>query len=226
MKLFDSFIKFGKGFANLPNIGRYAVVFAALYFAFIFGGTKKETQFSKFKAEYQQVLKKADTLTKLSDSLETKVQNLQKSVVKKDSTINRLTITVEWRARQNRALSSDLAELEVRMQDSSALRDTAQLLALKDSAIINLKEQVSNRDSILVQKDSIIQIQQEQKDTLTLAIKLSEQRGDSLEAFIRNLPPTPKDPDKFLGVIKKPSRKTVAVVSFVSGVIATVFAVK
>lgn len=226
MKLFDSFIKFGKGFANLPNIGRYAVVFAALYFAFIFGGTKKETQFSKFKAEYQQVLKKADTLTKLSDSLETKVQNLQKSVVKKDSTINRLTITVEWRARQNRVLSSDLAELEVRMQDSSALRDTVQLLALKDSAIVNLKEQVSNRDSILVQKDSIIQIQQEQKDTLTLAIKLSEQRADSLETFIRNLPPTPKDPDKFLGVIKKPSRKTVAVVSFVSGVIATVFAVK
>lgn len=226
MKLFDSFIKFGKGFANLPNIGRYAVVFAALYFAFIFGGTKKETEFSKFRAEYQQVLKKADTLTKLSDSLETRVENLQKSVVKKDSTINRLTITVEWRAKQNRVLSTDLAELEARMQDSSALRDTTQLLALKDSAIVNLKEQVSNRDSMLVQKDSIIQIQQEQKDTLTLAIRLSDQRGDSLETFIRNLPPAPKDPNKFWGVIPKPSRKTVAVVSFVGGVMATLFAVK
>jgi septal ring factor EnvC (AmiA/AmiB activator) len=225
MKIFDSLVKFGKGFADLPTIGRYAVVVAALYFAFFFGRTKKETEFTQFRAEYQQLVKKADTLQKVSDSLETRVDDLRQSARKKDSTINKLTVTIEWRTRQNRMLVGELAEVESQMRDTLVSRDTATLLTLKDSAIANLKEQNANKDTIITQQEVIITEQSQIIDTLNLALTLSEQRADTLETFIQNLPKTPKDPDKFWG-IPKPSRKSVAVVSFVSGVLATIFAIK
>lgn len=225
MKIFDSLVKFGKGFADLPTIGRYAVVFAALYFAFLLGGDRKETEFTQFRAEYQQLLKKADTLQKVSDSLETRVDDLRQSAQKKDSTINKLTVTIEWRTRQNRTLVGELAELETQMRDSLVSRDTLALLTLKDSAITNLKEQNANKDTIIAEQQVIIAEQREVIDTLNLALTLSEQRADTLETLIQNLPKTPKDPDKFWG-IPKPSRKTVAVVSFVGGVLATIFAIR
>jgi chromosome segregation ATPase len=225
MKIFDSLVKFGKGFADLPTIGRYAVVVTALYFAFFFGGTRKETEFTQFRAEYQQLVKKADTLQKVSDSLETRVDGLRRSAEKKDSTINKLTVTIEWRTRQNRMLVGELAELESRMKDTVVSSDTATLLTLKDSAIANLKEQNANKDTIITQQQVIITEQRQIIDTLNLALTLSEQRADTLETFIQNLPKPPKDPDKFWG-IPKPSRKTVAVVSFVGGVLATIFAIR
>jgi predicted nuclease with TOPRIM domain len=226
MKIFESLVNFGKGFAELPNIGRYAVIVAALYFAFFLGGNKKETQFTQFRTEYQQLLKKTDTLLKVSDSLESRVEDLRTFANAKDSTINRLTVTIEWRTRQNKMLVGELAQLESTLQDSLVSTDTTALLSLKDSVIVNLKEQNINKDTIIVQQDSIITEQKQVIDTLKVALIISELRADTLESILRILPKAPKDPDKLFLNIPKPSRKTVAVVSFVGGVFATIFVTK
>jgi hypothetical protein len=102
MKLFDSLVKFGKELAEIPRIGKYAATVVILYFAFFVGSNKKETEFASFKAEYEQLLKEKDTLLKVSDSLETRVNDLRASVGTKDSTINKLTFTIERRVGHNR----------------------------------------------------------------------------------------------------------------------------
>jgi hypothetical protein len=226
MKLFDSLVKFGKELAEIPRIGKYAAIVVILYFAFFVGSNKKETEFASFKAEYEQLLKEKDTLLKVSDSLETRVNDLRASVGTKDSTINKLTVTIERRVGQNRILVSELAELDAKMQDTVIRADTNTLLTLKDYAIANLKEQNANKDTIIVQKDSIITEQLQIIDTLNVALDISILRADTLETILKKLPTAPKDPNKLFWDIPKPSRKTVAVASFVGGVLATLFITK
>jgi uncharacterized coiled-coil protein SlyX len=191
------------------------------YFAFMLGNKRTESEISKFRTEYQAILLRADTLTKVSDSLRSQSVRLSETAAAKDTTIARLNTTVTRGRRETAYLSSQLKNLEISMRDSVILSDTSRLLGLKDSAISNLKDQVEIKDGLILAQDSIIQIKTTQISLLNEALVISTARGDGLQAFIDSLPPAPRDPNKLWGKISKPSRKTVAVVSFVAGVLTT-----
>jgi hypothetical protein len=219
MKILDSLIRFGNGFSTLTTVGKYAVVGVVVFLiSYTLGKSNSNDEFTEFRAEYEEYQKTAENAVKYSDSLKTKVTELINENGKKDSTIKTLTISISFRNKERAQLRNSLASLENRMESPELLADTAELLAVKDSAISNLKQQVSTADSVIGQQESVVKLQDEKIVNLNTALVLSEMRADSLTKIINALPATPKNPNKFLfGLLPKPSRTVIAVVSFAGG---------
>ncbi len=219
MKILDSLIRFGNGFSALTTIGKYAVVGVVVFLiSYTLGKSNSNDEFTEFRAQYEEYQKTAENAVKYSDSLKTKVTELVNENGKKDSTIKTLTISISFRNKERAQLRNSLASLENRMESPELLADTAELLAVKDSAISNLKQQVSTADSVIGQQESVVKLQDEKIVNLNTALVLSEMRADSLTKIINALPATPKNPNKFFfGLLPKPSRTMIAVVSFAGG---------
>jgi chromosome segregation ATPase len=221
MKILESLLKFGAGFDKLTAIGKYAVIGVAIFLiSYMFGKSNSKNEFAEFQAKYEEYQRTSQNAIKYSDSLKTEVNSLRDQNTKKDSTIKTLTISISFKNKERAQLRNSLASLENRIDSSVANADTATLLVLKDSAIVNLKAQVETADSVIVQQESVVKLQNEKIVNLNSALLLSETRADSLTKVLQALPTTPKNPDKFLfGLLPKPSRTVVAVVSFASGAI-------
>lgn len=219
MKILDSLIRFGSGFSALTKVGKYAVVGVAIFLAsYMLGKTNSNDEFTEFKAKYEEYQKTTQNAVRYSDSLKTEVAQLVNENGKKDSTIKTLTISISFRNKERAQLKNSLASLEGRMYSPEVIRDTAELLAVKDSVIVNLKEQVATADSVIVQQDSVVKLQDQKITNLNTALVLSEMRADSLTKVMNALPAAPKNPNKFFfGLIPKPSRTVVAIVSFAGG---------
>lgn len=218
MKILDSIIKFGSAFSSLTTVGKYAVVGAAVFFvSYGIGKSNGEDKYAQFKAEYEEYRKTATSAVIYSNLLKTQVDSLQSVSNNKDSTIKKLTVSISFNLRKRDELRTEFVELESRLTNQG---DTAILVAVQDTVIQNLKQQVAVSDTIIIQKDSIIVQKTDQVNLLTQALTLSETRGDSLTKVLEALPKAPNNPNKwFFGLIPKPSRTVVGVVSFVGGVV-------
>jgi hypothetical protein len=220
-KLLTSLINFGKGFSKLTSTGRLAIVAAALcIISFTVGKSESTNKLEKFNVEYSKFKTNSKKTSDYADSLNYVVGKLSDENAKIRDSVYKLSITVEWKVREAKKVSNRLPILQNRMYSPEVLADTIKLLALKDSVIENLEDQVAMTASIITDQSAII----EQKDTqiilLESAVAISTTRGDSLQTILHTLPPAAPNPNKLFGIIPKPSRKLVAITAFAVGVVA------
>jgi hypothetical protein len=199
------------------------VTVALVFIAFSFGNCKSNDKLDSFIIEYNEYKKNAEKTIEFADSLKTTVDKLTDDVRLKEDKIKKLAIGITDTQKQKQNLKQKLTSLESRIEVTT---DTAKILTLKDSVINNLKIQVTTTETIVEEKDKIIELKTEQLVLMTTSLQLSTQRGDSLQKTLLSLPPTPKNPNKLFGMIPLPSRKTVAIGALLSGIVIGVVTTK
>lgn len=217
MKVLTSVIKFGNAFSGLNKVAQAAVVGALIFVAFTMGNCNGKTELDTFNLEYKEFKKNAERTSVYADSLKAQVAELTDEVMEKDDTIKQLTISVSFRQQSRETARRTVAQIEERMTApmSPEYRDT-----IKTELIDALKTQVAVTDSIVTDQQNIIKTQGEKIVLLDSALTLAMTRGDSLQAVLTTAPVPVKNPDKFFfGLLPKPNRKVVGVVSLAAGIV-------
>jgi len=187
---------------------------------------KTKTDMADYIEGYNTYKKQAETGVKYSDSLKTIIGAHEKSSAKLlvaiDAHKNRADSIARVRPKPEvvGALQHRLDSLQESISDSvemarviipaqAELIDTQKVIIKSQSAELSVRaaENMNYRD--LVRNDSIVK-------------RLLFRANDSLTKVITNLPPPPKDPDKFLG-FKLPSRKAVLVGGVLIGIAADLY---
>jgi hypothetical protein len=221
--IFTTIRSLGRSFNGLNQVGQLVVTVALVFIAFSFGNCKSNDKLDSFIIEYNEYKKNAEKTIEFADSLKTTVDKLTDDVRLKEDKIKKLAIGITDTQKQKQNLKQKLTSLESRIEVTT---DTAKILTLKDSVINNLKIQVTTTETIVEEKDKIIELKTEQLVLMTTSLQLSTQRGDSLQKTLLSLPPTPKNPNKLFGMIPLPSRKTVAIGALLSGIVIGVVTTK
>lgn len=175
--------------------------------AYMLGSCGKKTELDKFRQEYEQFKTNAKAAVKHADSLETEIKALTDSA-KKDSvaaSIQRKKIAQLNNSLGNTAQVNDRLQHEI---DSlkSVSPDTSQISLKKDSLIKELRADSAKMYGIILTYEKLDTAQIKEIGTLKETVKLANFRGDSLKKVLDNIPPTPKDPDKWIFGLKKPTR--------------------
>lgn len=210
MKILDALIKFGKQFGTLTGISQLGVLIAIGFIAFSFGQCGNQTELDKFRVEFTQLKKQAETATKFADSTKQDAIRLRNESKQKDSVINKLTISVEFSKKERQKLATSFTQLEHTLHTTN---DTVQIIETQAAMVDNLKQQVAHADTIIQTQVNIIKEQQYKISKLDSATVIALQRGDSLQAVVDKLRSTPAP--------KKPviNSKIPGVIAFVAGVI-------
>jgi exonuclease VII large subunit len=220
MKILDEVIKFGKAFGKLTQISQIAVIAILIFVGFSVGNCNGKTELDSFIVEYDALRESAKKTTTYADSLKTEVAHLADSAKRQDEKIKKLTISISFREQQKVAQSKQLTNLESRLDSAKADSNLIVVVATQDTVISTLKEQVAITESIVTDQKQLIRVQETQVLALNQALTLSNMRGDSLQTVLSSLPKPPTNPNKFFfGLVSKPSRTTVALVSLAAGVI-------
>lgn len=162
-------------------------------------------------SEYKTFKAQADSANHFADSLKTQI------VIQENEA--RIFIS-----------KSHILEKQVTVLKSKTLmmKDTRDSLK---STIVDSTEMARKiipvQDSIIVHQDTVIHKQGEQITNLMSALTLKDSTislltlsRDSLQTIVRNIPPPPKNPNKFMG-FSLPSRTVVGATAFVVGVVAS-----
>lgn len=220
MKILNEVIRFGKAFGQLTQISQIAVAVILIVVAFSVGNCNGKTELDTFLVEYEELQQNAQKTIAYADSLQGKVTQLSDSAKRQDEKIKKLTISISFREQQKVAQVQQLALLEDRVAAARADSNLEVVVATQDTVIDNLKTQVETTEAIVTDQKQVIQAQATQVLALNQALTLSTMRGDSLQSVLSSLPKAPSNPNKFFfGLIPKPSRTTVALVSIAAGVV-------
>ena len=170
----------------------------------------------KYIEEYKQFQAKADSVTKLADSLKAEI-------VIADNESRAAESRAKILGRQVNSLKNETLSMEERAEVmKETLLDTLELarqvLPLKDSIIAKQKETIAAQDGQVTELQSALQ----SKDN---ALRMALIRGDSLQAVINLIPPAPKNPNRMFG-FKLPSRKASFLVGVAMGVGTSILVVK
>jgi hypothetical protein len=158
----------------------------------------------KYIAEYKAFQAKADSTTKLADSLKAEIVIADNESRAAEGRAKILGRQVNSLKNETTNMIERASELQETLTDTVEL--ARQVLPLKDSIIAKQQETITTQSTQVVELESALQ----SKDN---ALKLALIRGDSLQAVINLIPPAPKNPNRMLG-FKLPSRKA----SFLVGV--------
>ena len=212
----NSFISFGKAFSKLTKIGQIAAVGAAIFVIFSMGTCSGKTDLDKFIVEYEEFKDNAKNVSQYADSLKTEVVTLQDSVVKTETTVKKLKIEIAFNSKVREQLKVQQRQIQTELASVTTLQDT---VVVQDKIIANLETQLFAADSTITTQTEVISLREQQLDQMKAATNLAVQRGDSLQTILSSRPETPKNPDKWILGIKKPSRTTVAITSLLVGVV-------
>lgn len=199
-----------KDFSKMPQITQLIVGGILVFAAFNMGQCNSESQLNKFRAEFSILQKEASATKEFADSVKSDVIRLTDESKKKDSLITRLSFTIDFTNKQRSQLKGNLIKLEDSLK---VVKDTVELIAIQEGIIYNLKDQVSNAESVIEQQKNVISNQQFKITKLDSAVALATQRGDSLQAVVTKLVNMPKPPRQWIGT------KTAGMISFAAGVI-------
>lgn len=217
MKVLNSVIKFGNAFSGLNKVAQSAVVGALIFVAFTMGNCNGKSQLDTFNLEYKEFKNNAERTGVYADSLKAQVAELTDEVMEKDDTIKQLNISLSFKQTSRETARRTVAQIEERMTLPMAppQRDT-----VRAELIDALKTQLTITDSIVADQHNIITTQKEKIVLLDSALTLAMTRGDSLQAILITAPKPVKNPDKFFfGLLPKPNRKVVGVVSLAAGIV-------
>lgn len=203
--------EFGQVWEKLKIPGKLAIVGAASFIMFSFGECNNYDKIKEFETKYKQLQVEAESTKKIAEEEKTKVSILTTEVRNRDTTIKRLTISIEVSQKQKEKLKGGY---EVLAENLKQATDTAEMFHIQEGMIANLNEQVKEAESIISQKSEIIQNQQYQISKLDEALIIANTRGDRLQTqldkFTALKMPTPKKP-----LI---SRKVAGAIAFIGGV--------
>ena len=193
-------------------LGLLLVFAAALYWQ----DSTSDDAMDKYIEEYKAFQAKADSTTKLADSLKAEI-------VIADNESRAAESRAKILGRQVNSLKNETLSMEERAEVmKETLLDTLELarqvLPLKDSIIAKQKETIAAQDGQVTELQSALQ----SKDN---ALRMALIRGDSLQAVINLIPPAPKNPNRMFG-FKLPSRKASFLVGVAMGVGTSILVVK
>jgi len=193
-------------------LGLLLVFAAALYWQ----DSTSDDAMDKYIEEYKQFQAKADSVTKLADSLKAEI-------VIADNESRAAESRAKILGRQVNSLKNETLSMEERAEVmKETLLDTLELarqvLPLKDSIIAKQKETIAAQDGQVTELQSALQ----NKDN---ALRMAMMRGDSLQAVINLIPPAPKNPNRMFG-FKLPSRKASFAIGLAMGIGAGVLVIK
>lgn len=214
--ILKSVISFGKAFSKLTQVGQLAVVGCLAFVMFSLGNCHGKTDLDNFIVEYEEFKKDAETTTKYADSLKSKVTLLQDSVSAKETTVKQLKIQIAFNSQARARLQTEQREMKTELSSVTTIRDT---VIVQEKIIDNLENQLVVADSTIKTQTQVISIKDQQLSQMQQATALSVARGDSLQKVLLNIPKTPKNPDKLIFGIRKPSRTTVFIVGTVTGIL-------
>jgi hypothetical protein len=189
------------------------LVFAAVLY---WQDSTSDDAMDKYIEEYKAFQAKADSTTKLADSLKAEI-------VIADNESRAAESRAKILGRQVNSLKNETLSMEERAEVmKETLLDTLELarqvLPLKDSIIAKQKETIAAQDGQVTELQSALQ----SKDN---ALRMALIRGDSLQAVINLIPPAPKNPNRMFG-FKLPSRKASFLVGVAMGVGTSILVVK
>jgi ABC-type transporter Mla subunit MlaD len=184
------------------------------YAAFTVGSCATKTEFEQFTEEYKQVLKDRDRITKHATELEQQAKTLADSAQHLQDTIGRWKGIVAARNAERSKLKGNLDSLGVQL---AAAKDTATMVVTLKAINLNLTQQLAVADSTTKTTQNMFVNSEKQVAFFRRSYELSDQRGDSLQKVLDNLPKPPQDPDKWIFGLPKPTRTQVAVVATAVG---------
>lgn len=209
-RVIEALRKLIKDFSKMPQVTQLVVAGVLVLVAFNMGQCDSDSQLNKFRAEFSVLQKEATATKEFADSVKSDVVRLTDESKKKDSVITRLSVTIDFTNKQRVQLKGNLAKLE---DSLLTVKDTAELVAVQQGIIYNLKDQVVNAESVIEKQKDVIANQQFKITKLDSAVALATQRGDSLQTVVTKLINMPKPPRQWI------SAKTAGMISFAAGVI-------
>lgn len=214
MKILQATLEFAKEFVSLKWVTQVVVVLTLAYVAFAVGSCNTTSKFEQFTIEYEKVLKDRTRISKQADSLQQQATTLAQQAGQLQDTISKLKITVSLRNAERAKMKTNLDSLKGQL---ATAQDTAEIVVAQQQIIGNLEGQLANADSVNVATQSMLVNTEKQVKFFEQAYKLSDQRGDSLQRLVNDLPKPPQDPDKWIFGLPKPTRTQVAIVATAAG---------
>lgn len=195
---------------------KLALVFLIFGVAMYSLDAKNQDKMDKYIAEYKTFQAKADSVTKLADSLKVEI-------VIADNESRAAEGRAQILGKQVNSLKNETSNMIERASElQEILTDTLELarllLPLKDSIIEQQQETITTQSTQIFELESALQ----SKDN---ALRLSLIRGDSLQTVINLIPPAPTNPNRMFG-FKLPSRKVSFVVGVAMGLGAGILVIK
>lgn len=209
-KVIDAFRKLVKDFAKMPQLTQLIVACVLVVTAFSFGQCNSDSKLNQFREQFAKLQKEAETTKQFADSANNVVIRLTTESQQKDKQIASLTVTIDVSNKQRSILRGNLSRLEDSLE---VTKDTVQIVSIQQGIIYNLKEQVSNAESVIEDQKQVIESQRFKITKLDSAVALATQRGDSLQVVVNKLIDMPKPPRQWI------SAKTAGMISFAAGVI-------
>lgn len=209
-KVIDAFRKLVKDFAKMPQLTQLIVACVLVVAAFSFGQCNSDSKLNQFREQFAKLQKEAETTKQFADSANNVVIRLTTESQQKDKQIASLTVTIDVSNKQRSILRGNLSRLEDSLE---VTKDTVQIVSIQQGIIYNLKEQVSNAESVIEDQKQVIESQRFKITKLDSAVALATQRGDSLQVVVNKLIDMPKPPRQWIGA------KTAGMISFAAGVI-------
>ena len=191
------------------NLKTMFFIAIALWVIFVYVDGRTKDKMQDYIDKYKTYQAQADSAIKYADSLKTQI------VIEEN----------EAHAAQERAakLSNDVKDLKHKTSSLRTHVDTLRV-TITDSTELARKI-IPLQDSIIAQQDTTIKTQDSQISELHTALTRKDNSifllttsRDSLQKVILNIPPAPKNPNKFLG-IPLPSRMVVGTTAFIAGAI-------
>ena len=225
MKLPKRVTKTTQAFAGLPQTAQLVIMGVLVFLAFTMGNCKGTDKMDQYITEYKQFKENAQTTTRYADSLQHQILELADSARKKDVIIQQLNVSVSSKEKQKEKSKTQLISLEQNLINAKSDGTHQVVIATQDTIIGNLKIQLTTTEEIVTDQKQIIGNKDEQLQLINTGLLFATQRGDSLQAMLKQLPPPPKNPNKFLG-IPLPSRKTSLAVGVLAGIVVGVAVVR
>lgn len=207
-KLFTAIIDFAKKFAQLTLKGQFITIALLMFSTYYLTSCSVKSTIDNIIVSFEETKKQNETL---KDSVIT----LSDSAKQSEVTIKKLRIEISLMSTQKIALRKTQTRLEKVIEKTT---DTVTLVALQDTVIDNLKNQVTVADAQIEKQEDIIEAQSNQINLTQQALSVSEQRAALLENTLDDTMDKLNKKDKLWGKIPLPGRKVVAATAFIGGV--------
>lgn len=209
-KFVEELRKLLESFARISFRTQTLLAGMLVFVAFNFGQCDGDSKVNDFRKRYVTLQAEATAAQKFSDSAKIVVAQLTTEARQKDTVITRLKITAEITNKQRLALKESLSDLE---QDLEETKDTAQMVAIQEGIIYNLKDQVANAESVIEQQKTVITEQDTKIMKLDQALTLANERANRFEEVNKKLIDLSPPPRVWL------NKKVLGATAFVAGVV-------
>lgn len=197
---------------KLKLLGLLLVFAAALYWQ----DSRSDDAMDKYIEEYKAFQAKADSVSKLADSLKVEIVIADNESRAAEGRAQILGKQVNSLRNETSNMMERASELQETLTDTLEL--ARQVLPLKDSIIAKQQETITTQDNQVKELESALS----SKDN---ALRMAMMRGDSLQTVINLIPPAPKNPNRILG-FKLPSRTASFLVGAAIGLGAGILVIK